>query len=467
MTITPPLALSNIVDINVTVSPAAATQSTFNQGLFIGSSTAIPSYGANSRLRQYSAASYLTAMLTDGFTVDDPEYIAAGIYFSQTPQPGYIWIGRQDLTAIGTLAVDVGGTGWAVGDEFTITQAGGSNGIGRVTTINAGVVTAIEIVQQGTGYAVATGLATTAVSPATGTGLTVDIDTIGESLLQAATACRSASDQWYGLAVYNPVDADNLAIAAWADPLWQTTRYYLWSSDVGIPNATTNNLAAQLKTLKYRTVGIYSTTQSGGYPNNIYAAVALMGVDMGYQTNLAGSFFTLAHKQLRGIAVEPLTQTQYNNLLSQNFNAYCNMSPYSLFEPGVLSSGDPSFLWLYLAILVNLLQINELNVLQSRPVVAQTNTDEHLLLDAANQACQTLANVGFLAPGTWEGVEINIIGVTLSVGQTIPSGYLNQAQPYSQQSSGDRAAGKAMPIYCAITTAGAVQSLVIGVYTQL
>src|SRR5271170_7210278 len=97
MSTVPPLSLSDIVDITVTIAPAAASANSFNQGLFIGPSVVIPSYGANSRLRQYTST---TAILSDGFITSDPEYIAAQIYFLQTPAPQFIWIGRQDLTAI-------------------------------------------------------------------------------------------------------------------------------------------------------------------------------------------------------------------------------------------------------------------------------------------------------------------------------------------------------------------------------
>jgi len=462
---TPPLSLSDIVNISVTVAPAAATANPFNQGLFVGSSTIIPSYGANSRIRQYSANTFSAAMLTDGFTSNSPEYIAMQIYFSQTPQPSFGWVGRQDLTAIKTAIPHSGnaGTGYVVGDQVTVTQVGGSNGILTVLTISGGGVVATlgtTIGNQGTGYATATGLATTG---GTGTGLEVDITAIGESLLQAAEACRIADSTWYGLTVYNPADADNLALAEWADPLWESTRYYTWSSDVAIANGTTNNLALQLQTLKLRTLGVYSTTQGGLYPNNIYAAVAVMGVEMGSNTGLAGSFFTIAHKQLAGISVEPLTQTQYTNITNASFNAYCNFSPYQLFEPGFLSNGSPSYLWLFLAVLVANLQIEEINVLESYQAVPQTNAGQQLLIGGANAACSLLADIGFLSGAIWEGAPV----LNLATGQALPLGYLNQSAPYAQQSSGDRAAGKAMPIYCTITTAGAVQSLAIAVYTQL
>jgi hypothetical protein len=467
---TPPLALSNIVDITVTVAPAAAQANGFNQGLIIGSSTVIPSYGANSRLRQYAAPG--TAMLTDGFTTSSPEYIAAQIYFSAPTQALFVWIGRQDLTAISTLIPHSGsaGTGYVVGDVITVTQSSASHGQATVLTIGgSGAVTSLGVNAgtQGTGYSVATALATTGGS---GTGLEVDITAIGESLLQASTACRLASATWYGLSVLGAVDADNLAISEWADPLWQTTRFYLWSNDAAIPAGTTNNLFLQLQTLKLRVLGIYATTQSGLYPNNIYAQVAMMGVEMGLNTGLASSFFTLAHKQLVGIAAEPVTQTQYNNIKNAGGLVYGNFAPYQLVEPGLMFSGDPSYLWLYLAMLVNNLAIDCMNVLATTPAVPQTNAGQQQLIQAANTACAYLASIGFLAGAVWQGAAIPIPSASnpaLIPGESLPLGYLNISPSFATQSQGNRAAGQAMPIYCAITTAGAVLSLLIGVYTQL
>ena len=467
MATTPPLALSNIIDITVQVAPSAASVNSFNVGLFIGPSTVIPSYGANSRVRYYTAGAFPANMLADGFTPSEPEYLAAQIAFSQTQPPAQIGIGRQDLTAIGAIAIDIAGTGWAVNDEFNIVQSGGNYAVGKVTAETGGVPSAIALITQGTGYTVATGLTTTAISPSTGTGLEVNITSLGETLLQAATACRAASGNWYGLTVNAPADADNLAISEWADPLWQTTRYYPYSASAGIPAGTANNIALQLQTLRLRVLGQYATTQSGLYPNNVYAAVALMALEMGLNTGLAGSFFTVAHKTLVGIAPEPLTQSQYAAIVAAGFNVYANFQSYQVEEPGFMSNGAPSYLWLNLAMYVAQLQADEMAVLQSNPAVPQTNAGQQLLLQAANNAGTYMANIGFLAGSTWEGAPVNVLGVNVQQGTAIPSGFLNLSQPYSQQSPSDRDAGKAMPIYSFITTAGAVQSLLIGVLTQL
>ena len=47
---------------------------------------------------------------------------------------------------------NAGGTGYAVGDLLSITQAGASGGIVRVTGVTAGVVTTVEVVNPGINY---------------------------------------------------------------------------------------------------------------------------------------------------------------------------------------------------------------------------------------------------------------------------------------------------------------------------
>jgi hypothetical protein len=84
-----------VVSVTVSIAPVAAAAPTFNQGLILGTSTVIPSTsGSNPRLREYTSTA---AALADGWT-NQPEFIALGIYFSQTPAPQIGWIGRQDLT---------------------------------------------------------------------------------------------------------------------------------------------------------------------------------------------------------------------------------------------------------------------------------------------------------------------------------------------------------------------------------
>src|SRR5690348_715203 len=108
---TMPQPLSIIADVNIVVSSPAVNGPPFNQGLFIDSTAAIPSYGANPRARKYLQSTWATAMIADGFSVNSPAYIAMGIYFSQSPAPQAGWAGRWDLTAIQSAIPHAGNAG--------------------------------------------------------------------------------------------------------------------------------------------------------------------------------------------------------------------------------------------------------------------------------------------------------------------------------------------------------------------
>lgn len=463
------LPVSDIITVNVNAAAPAIAPLAFNQGLIVGPSTVIPSYGANPRLRQYAS---LTAIVADGFTTNEPEYISAQLYFSQNPAPNFVWIGRQDLTAIQTLIPHAasGGTGYVVGDVVTVVQGGGSNGKVAVLTVGGGgAVTALgtTIGNQGTGYAVAAGLSTTG---GTGTGLLVDITVIGESYSQAVQACQLVNQQWYPFMCCNATDSDHTALAALSTANWQTMLYIGSASDATIPAGTAGNIALTMQAAKYRALLSYNTTQSGAFPNNVYAAAAIMGLACGLNTGLAGSAFTLNLKVLAGIAPEPLTQTQYNAIVTANCNTCGTFGPYiGYFVSGVLSSGEFYDQILYRAMLVNTIQINLMNLLISVPKIPQTDAGEHRLISQVESAAANLASIGYIGPGTWIGGPITFSNgqVALSTGDVLPNGYKVVAPPYATQSAGNRAARQAMPIYLALIEAGAVHSVAIQVNTQL
>lgn len=462
-----PLPVSDIVTVNVSVAAPAVAPRSFNQGLIVGPSTHIPSYGANPRIREYPS---LAAMVADGFMTTDPEYLAAQLYFSQTPAPQEVWIGRQDLTAIKTIIPHAGnaGTGYAVGDVVGVTQGGGSHGFATVLTTNAGVVLSLgtTIGNQGTGYSDGTALATTG---GTGTGLEVDITAIGESYLQAVEACFAVNNDWYPFMCCNAVDADHLALAAYSTANWENLLYFGSSADATIPAGTAANVALQMQAANYKALLSYNTTQSGEFPNNAYAAAAIMGLACGLNTGQPGSAFTLNLKQLTGVAPEPLTQTQFTAITAADCNTCATFGAFSGYVfNGILSSGDYFDQILDRATFVNLIQTNLMNLLTSVPKIPQTDAGEHQLISQVDAAAAAMVELGWFAPGVWEGATIMFgQNVFIANGQSLPEGFLDGAPPFSSQSSGDRAARKAMPITSVILESGAVDSVVVNVNVQL
>lgn len=85
------LPVSNVVNVDVIMSAVAATGRNFGALLILGSSAVIP---LTERVRQYSAIEDIG----DDFGVDSPEYEAATIFFSQSPKPTLVYVGRWAKT---------------------------------------------------------------------------------------------------------------------------------------------------------------------------------------------------------------------------------------------------------------------------------------------------------------------------------------------------------------------------------
>lgn len=88
--------VSDIVNFTVVVSPTAIPYSNFGLPCIAGASSVID---VNQRVRSYST---LTGVAQD-FGTSAPEYLAAVPYFSQTPQPNQLLIGRFAQTATAGL----------------------------------------------------------------------------------------------------------------------------------------------------------------------------------------------------------------------------------------------------------------------------------------------------------------------------------------------------------------------------
>jgi hypothetical protein len=384
MTVPSTFNLDSIVDITVEVSPLAAPRATFNELLIVGTTVGI--IDTTERVRLYEEAD---DMLEDGYVDTDPEYVAAQIYFGQSPAPRRLWIGYQDIAS----------------------------------------------------------------SPA-------------ETCLEAITACREENYDWYyGVCLAADSD-DHKAIALWVQSVTPSSFYLYTTSDADVLEGETSpaNIAQYLKDLSYdRVVGQYSTTQSDVYPNNIYAIIAAAGYACGQNTGLANSAFTMKFKEEVGISTESITSTQKTNITGQNCNVYLSYGNYyNWLIEGKCANG---YFWdetVNLDMLVNNIQLSIADLLTANPKIPQTEGGVNQLIHAINVACEQAVSVGFLAPGTWTGINL----LNLETGDSLPKGYLVQAGSLADQSDADRQARKSPPLYVAIKEAGAMHSIAIGVYVN-
>lgn len=470
------LPLSIIADVTVVTSSPQVAAPSFNTGLIIGTSPVIPSVGPNSRVRKYLAATFSTAMISDGFLITYPEYIATQMYFSQSPQPQAVFIGRQDLTGLGTVVPTAGslGTGYVVGDSVFPTQPPGTGGVLRVTSVGAsGTVTGLAIIASGTGFVPATALPTT--TSGVGVGLEVDITAIGESALNAAIACRQASAQWYPYMVTDAVSADHTALAQFTQSQIGTV-YLGTTADAAVLNGTVGNFAKNIYSANSsRTWLQYATTQAGLVPNQAYFVASVMGQMMASNTQLVNSSFTEKFSggvPLVGVVTEPgLSTTQIANIegsstaTGPNLNLYMNYAEaFNVLEQGTMMAPNVFFDQIIgLDILASNIQFSIMNLLTSVPKVPQTDAGQQLLIQAVEQALAVSANTGFIAPGVWQGQTV----LSITPGTALPTGYKVVSPKYSTLTQAQIQLRQAPPIYVALIEAGAVHFVTIAVQVQV
>jgi len=481
---TQPLPLSILCDVSVSVTPAGVAIPAFNQGLVGGNSGRLSSQGPDGRIAFVPGSSWENTLVGIGYQPTDPEYIAMGIYFGQNANPvtppQYGWIGCQDPTSIQSITVDsaAAGTNWAENDIFLITQSGASYGYGRVTGVTDGVVTSVQAIsgQQGTAYSVATGLSTVAQLPSIGVGLEINITAVGETPLQAIIACRLANPGWYEAMWTNAVDADDVAITAWAQTATPATQYRYGTTSLSALQGTAGNVFSAIAAANYnRGQGAYTSTFGGASPNNAYIAAAVMGVEMGLNTGAPGSAYTAAAKTFVGITPTALTQTQINVFagtpgvsLGNKGNSYNNYAnSYSFYYQGINGNGMLGSVITGLDMLAADCQISVLNVLASLPSIPQTDGGQALILNACRGACSRAANRGFIAGGIWNGAAINLLPTGgLTPGEALSNGFWVGSSSFSTQTSGNRALFQGMPVYIAVILAGSQQSFIIGINVQ-
>lgn len=480
----PTLAVSDVVDVQIVMAPKAAATRDFGSLLILGSSNVIDT---NERIRQYSS---LDAVAAD-FGTTAPEYLAANLFFSQSPQPSLLYIGRWAETAssarlnggalssaqqamsnftsitTGSMKITVDGTVKTL-SALNFSSAANLNAVAAtITTALAGAIcvwnanfSRFEITSPTTGatstitYASSTGSGTdvsallglvTGVASAPANGI------VAETLLACVTAVATQSAAWYGLQVADtsPTDADLLGVAAFIEGASPSRIFGITTQNaLALDGTSTTDLAAKLKAANYkRTFDQFSSSSP-------YAAASIFG--RAFTVNFQGNntTITLKFKQEPGVTAESLNETQAGVLKSKNCNVFVNYNnDTAIIQEGVMANGDFFDERHGLDWLQNDLQTAVYNLLYtSTTKIPQTDQGINRIVTTICQRLDQAVANGLVAPGQWNGPEIG----ALKSGQFLSTGYYVYAPPVSTQSQADREARKAPVIQVAVKLAGAV-----------
>lgn len=481
------LSVSDVVGVDVTLSPVAAALRNFGSLLVLGSTDVIDT---SERLRQYSD---LTGVGAD-FGIGDPEYQAAELFFGQSPRPGLLYIGRWAQTATsgvlhggvlstaeqaignfdtvsnGSLDMDIDGAAQTL-SGIDLTSVTDLNGVAAaVQTAFAGAAKmtwnatyqrfTVESASTGTtssvGYSTAAGTGTDLgplMGLVQGTASTPVDGMAAESLDSAVNTLLGQSNAWYGLmvAASGVQDSDYQAVAQTIEAA-SPSRIFGVTTQAGaaLDPASTTDLAYTLGNAGYaRTFTQYSSS-------NAYAVASLFGRAFTVDFTGRNTTITLKFKQEPGVTPEAINENQAAALKAKHCNVYVQYNnDTAILQEGVMCNGDFFDERQGLDWLQNYVQTNLYNLLYTSPTkIPQTDAGVNMLLTNVERSMAQSVSNGLCAPGVWNST---MQFGALHSGDTLSKGYYVYAAPVATQAAADRAARKSPPIQVAAKLAGAVQ----------
>jgi hypothetical protein len=491
------LPVSRYVPVQISMTTPGIIAETVNTLLLVGSSDVIDT---TERMRKYADISEVAS----DFGTVAPEYLAATLWFGQSPRPDNLNIGRWAKTATeGSLvggilppteqdialwtAVTTGGFHITI-DGGTAANVGpldfsGVTNLNGVATIIDTALTALtpehaHCVWNGEQFVITSDSSGTTSSvgfltaPTTGVDISAQlhgtqalaersVPGIGpETALAAVTILDELfSSQWYGLVVPEAVDADHEQIAAYveaADP----PHYYGVTTQNTLVLSSTNNsdIAAVLNGFGYNKSAVQYSTSSP------YAIMSYLGRILTTQWHGQNTTITLMYKQQPGVATEQLSTQQADTIKAKACNVYAAVANGAkVIEDGMSCSGEFTDTIIGADSLALDIQGALFNVMyETNTKVPQTDPGMALLTTAAAGVCAMYVANTFLAPGTWNAPGFGII----SEGQLLPLGYYIYAPSMLLQDEADRAARKAPLMQVAAKTAGAIHNASVLIFVN-
>lgn len=484
------LSVSRLVNVTVNLAPLAAQGRNFGTELILGDSTVID---ATTRMRAYVD---LESIAND-FGTSAPEYLAAVLFYEQSPQPLNLYIGRWLRTAssgqnIGVLLTTAqqlmsNWTGITTG-SFKVTVdgtlktltgldfSGDTNLNGVAATIQADL-TGATIVWTGENFQITSNTTgtmssvTDTIPAGSGTDISAQLGMAAsnapllvpgyaaETALAAAEVFANLSADWYCLQFASSVLPSNSDYESIANFIQAQNISRIFGITTQDPNSllasSTTDLAYIIKQMNLtRTFMQYSST-------NKYAATSFFARAASVNFAANNSTITLMYKQEPGIVPEVLTESQAEALEAKRCNVFvAYQNDTAIVQDGTMT-GQAWFDEIHgLDWLQNELQTQVYNLLyQSATKIPQTDAGLNQIVNVCDFVMNEAVNNGLVAPGQWNAGGFG----QLQQGQFLKTGFYIFAPPMASQSQSDREARKAPPIQIAAKLAGALQFLNIAI----
>jgi len=314
-----------IVDINIDRQTQGQTREGFGTLLVLGTHKKF-----TEKIKFYASQD---EVLND-FKESDEEAKAANLYFSQTPRPPRIAIGRREADTIEITVtsadnfdyeVSINGVAFTYtsGTSETETAIAGS----LVTAINGGgePVTATDN-NDGT-FDISANVSGDPYTVVLSDNLEVSNTTTNDSISTDLNNIKNVSNEWYAISSIERDTSVIKDIASWVEAEFKIFGFAKSDSDILDGNVSTD-IISELNALSYqRTFGIYHQNAA-----STYIEAAWFGVELTTQPGTT----TWAFKSLSGVATTGLTTTESTAVKNKGGNTYEVYNGNNFTFPGIM-----------------------------------------------------------------------------------------------------------------------------------
>ena len=499
--------VNDIVNVTATIETGGLSTRDFGITLFVTDDETLPS---SDPLRIYSDLDGVAA----DFSETSAPYLAAQVYFAQSPFPRNFMVGRwitSDTAAVLTgntlpdlsSITDVVDGGFVINDvDVEAMDFSGASSYSDVASIvetactSAGldvavtydsIITAIVITTNVTGATATLTYATAGTSTEDAASLLALREEDDASLTQGADAQTIAE------AMENFVSINDIFYFITLDPAYKDTQtvidlstwvfdnvymYFAESSDPAcLETDDTSSIFAQLfEQESSRTAGDY-TPATSDTTALVVDNLAVSSAARLSSVNFEGSntLINPAFKNRPLIDPSSLTTSQTTELDRKRVNRFVTIgggtvssTTQNIYRQGYCFANN---IWQDVRYgvdwLTNAIQVAVLDVLLTDDKVPQTIQGQALIQTTIESVCRQGVTNGLMAAGdVSDVVKSNIISITgnASFDGTLPLGYLVYPQALSTLSDDDRLARKLPPIYVWCKGSGAVNFIDIALY---
>ena len=324
---------SDYVDVTVNLGTRPLSTAAFNDVLYLAThQNFLP------RVQIYTT---LDSLVLAGFGQESNTYKYAARVFAGGAAPNRIYVGRRaldELTLTPTAQNDADYTFTIqVGSEASVDISFTSDASATVAEITAGIeaalttasITGLTSTDNNTHNTLEVGANNVLQITALSSNIVLTTSST-ESIADAMAAVTQERDDWFFLGCDSVVDADVLALGAYAEA--NDKMYATATSDSDVWTVGTGDIASQLRALQYDNSIHFAHTQA----ESVQASGGVIGA---MATTNPGTTI-LGFKTFGGVPFDNFTPTQEQIIKDKNSNFYTDVAGAGIFDIGRMASGQ-------------------------------------------------------------------------------------------------------------------------------